>query len=90
MNEHPVISGKLIQGAKKAAFFTGLDWVKHQCKKKLGFIPFPGTLNLEITGADVQLLKNLNDSTWEELVPPDKNFVPQTSCLYLSVTSKGH
>ena len=74
MNNDSMITGKLIQGAKKAAFFTGLDWVKNQCREKLGFVPFPGTLNLEITTPGIRLLKDYTDEKWEELVPPDQTF----------------
>ncbi len=68
------ISGKVIQGAHKAAFFTGQDWVKLQCREKLGFIPFPGTLNLEIKLSVVERLEKMKDGIWQELVPPDQNF----------------
>jgi CTP-dependent riboflavin kinase len=74
MNKIPKISGKLIQGARKAAFFAGLSWVQQQCREKIGFIPFSGTLNLEIKGFEVELLKGIPDRFWEELIPEDKNF----------------
>lgn len=74
MNKIPKISGKLIQGAQKAAFFAGLPWVKQQCQKKIGFVPFPGTLNIEINSSQLKLLKNIADHFWEELIPPDDNF----------------
>ena len=73
-NKNPKISGKLIQGAQKAAFFTGLSWVQQQCLEKIGFVPFPGTLNLEIKRSDVELLKNISDRFWEELIPEDETF----------------
>jgi len=69
-----LISGKVIQGAQKAAVFTGLDWVKAQCREKLGFVPFPGTLNLEITSSVAECLENMADGIWEELVPPTQEF----------------
>ena len=74
MTDNSMILGKVIQGAQKAAFFTELDWVKMQCREKLGFIPFPGTLNLEIKTPAVEFLENMADMTWEELVPPDQKF----------------
>ena len=73
-NNPSKIAGKMIQGAQKAAFFTELDWVKLQCREKLGFVPFPGTLNLEITPPGIQCLENMSDKKWEELVPPDQTF----------------
>lgn len=74
MNDHLVISGKVVQGGQKAAFFTGLDWVKAQCYEKLGFIPFPGTLNLELDYSSVDTVKDLDNAAWKDLVPPDDNF----------------
>ncbi|CCK79738.1 MULTISPECIES: DUF120 domain-containing protein [Desulfobacula] len=69
-----MISGKVIQGAHKAAFFTELDWVKLQCREKIGFVPFPGTLNLELSLSEVERLEKFSEGIWEELVPPDQNF----------------
>ena len=48
MSKELRIQGKIVSGVRKAAFFTQLDWVQDQCREKLGFKPYPGTLNLEI------------------------------------------
>jgi CTP-dependent riboflavin kinase len=40
--------GRIVSGRKEAAFFTGLDWVVEQCRRKLAFVPWPGTLNLVV------------------------------------------
>ena len=45
-----------------------------QCAEKLGFIPFPGTLNLEIVADDLGLMTNLKNEKGMELLPPDQNF----------------
>ncbi len=74
MSDNPVISGRVIKGARKAQFFTELDWVKKQCLEKFGFIPFPGTLNLEVKRPLAEYLKDMRDEIWEELVPPDQTF----------------
>ena len=52
MNERYTLTGKIVSGARQAAFFTQLDWVLEQCRQKLGFKPYPGTLNLEIASPD--------------------------------------
>ena len=49
MGKDWVIKGKIISGVRKGAYFTPLDWVQTLCMKKLGFRPYPGTLNLEIS-----------------------------------------
>jgi CTP-dependent riboflavin kinase len=47
-----LLSGTVVSGARQAAFFTQLDWVRSQCLDRLGFEPFPGTLNLQISEQD--------------------------------------
>ncbi len=43
------LTGVIHSGAGKGAYFMQLDWVVRQCEDKLGFTPFPGTLNVHIT-----------------------------------------
>ena len=68
------VTGKILSGEKKGAFFTQLDWVQDQCQEKLGFKPFPGTLNLEIKPAKILPIEALLKKHGLELVPPDSNF----------------
>ena len=74
MNDKLTITGKIVSGEKKGAFFTQLDWVQNQCQEKLGFKPFPGTLNLEIEAAKIPHVEALLDKRGLELVPPDPKF----------------
>jgi CTP-dependent riboflavin kinase len=74
MNDNFQITGKIISGAKQGAFFTGLDWVQKQCLKKLGFAPWPGTLNLEIPMDHVAVIEELKATKGLELVSPDSNY----------------
>jgi CTP-dependent riboflavin kinase len=69
-----VLSGTVITGTKKAAFFTQLDWVKDQCAVKLGFEPYPGTMNILLKESCSQLMVEIRNSVGVNLVPPDKNF----------------
>ena len=48
MADRPVLKGKVVGGSRQAAFFTQIQWVQDQCAEKLGFAPFPGTLNVEL------------------------------------------
>ncbi len=73
-NKIPKIFGTLIQGAGKAAFFTDLFWIQQQCREKIGFVPFSGTLNLDIKRSDVEFIKNISNRFWKELTPEDKTF----------------
>ncbi len=73
MNDKLTVIGKIVSGEKKGAFFTQLDWVQEQCQKKLGFRPFPGTLNLEIEEEKIPLIETLLQKDGLALVPPDSN-----------------
>ena len=68
------LTGKVVTGAKQASLFTQLDWVMKQCAEKLGFIPFPGTLNLEIIADDLGLISELKNEIGVELLPPEPQF----------------
>ena len=68
------ISGKIISGAKQGAYFTQLDWVQIQCQQKLGFRPYPGTLNLEIATENAARLETGLVRKGIELVSPESNY----------------
>ena len=74
MKDHRKITGKIVRGVNQGAFFTQLDWVQEQCLQKLGFKPFPGTLNLEIAHENMRIIEALQAQEGIELVPPDSNF----------------
>ena len=74
MNDKMTITGRIVSGVKKGAFFTQLDWVQEQCQKKLGFKAYPGTLNLEIEEEKIPIVEALRQGGGIELIPPDTNF----------------
>ena len=43
-----ILIGKIISGKGEGAKFLKLPWVRTQIKEKLGFNPYPGTLNLKL------------------------------------------
>ena len=48
--------GTITSGLGKGAVFLSIDYYKDSIKEKLGFDPYPGTLNLEIgEGQQIQL-----------------------------------
>jgi len=71
MSKNCTLKGKVVSGAKKAAFFTQLDWVVAQCSEKLGFKPFPGTLNITILPESLLDVESIQEEKGIELVPPD-------------------
>lgn len=71
MSKNQILKGRVVSGAKKAAFFTQLDWVLKQCSEKLGFKPFPGTLNIELLPESLLDVESIQEEKGIELVPPD-------------------
>lgn len=69
-----IIAGKIIPGVKQGKFFTQLEWFQEQCADKLGFKPYPGTLNLEISGEYLPIVESLNREEGIELISPDPKF----------------
>ena len=77
------IKGKIFSGLGNGTFFTQLDWVEQQCLDKLGFTPFPGTLNLKIE-EDLEVVEKLRELEGIALVPPTAEFC-QAKCLPITV-----
>ena len=74
MAEDLVITGKIVSGAGEGAYFTRIEWVQQQCDEKLGFKPYPGTLNLEISEEFLPAVETLNRQKGIELISPDPKF----------------
>jgi CTP-dependent riboflavin kinase len=68
------IPGKILSGAGQGAYFTQLEWVRAQCLEKVGFAPWPGTLNLEIQMEHVAVIEEMRLKNGIELISPDDNF----------------
>ena len=68
------LTGTIVSGVGQAAFFTRLDWVQEQCEAKLGFRPYPGTLNIESDQESEALLGAIMDAEAIVLEPPDPQF----------------
>jgi len=68
------ISGIVQSGVGKGCFFTSVDWVVRQCKDKLGYTPFPGTLNVRVCDEDLPRLNQFLEKTDAAFVPSDASF----------------
>lgn len=68
------ICGKVFSGLGQGAYFTQLDWVREQCAAKLGFAPYPGTLNLRVANEELEALRRLRGGPRVVLEPPDARF----------------
>ena len=55
------IKGKIVSGTHKGSYFMSLEVYKDEFQEKLGFLPFPGTLNLEVSKQDAEAIFDLDD-----------------------------
>jgi CTP-dependent riboflavin kinase len=69
-----IIAGKIAGGAGEGAYFTQINWVQKQCQERLGFKPYPGTLNLEISREYLPIIESLNREVGIDLISPDPKF----------------
>jgi CTP-dependent riboflavin kinase len=74
MEEELIVTGKVVSGAGQGAYFTRIDWVLRQCAEKLGFKPYPGTLNLEISEQFLAIVASLEREEGIEFISPDPKF----------------
>ena len=54
-----VMSGKVFSGLSEGSYYMSLEGYRTQFKSKLGFDPYPGTLNLRIRKEDLDERKSL-------------------------------
>jgi riboflavin kinase len=76
-NEHEVnpflkrfqLNGTVFSGRGEGAIFITLPWVSAQIEEKLGFMPFPGTLNVKLTAGSVKTKEILENSGGIQIHP---------------------
>ena len=63
------LKGKVFSGVGEGRTFTSLGWARRQFREKVGFEPYPGTLNITLSedGEKARLLKSF---TGMEIEPP--------------------
>lgn len=65
------IEGTLCSGLGEGARFTQLAWAAREFREKLGFTPYPGTLNLMLSGpAGAAARSRLQQAAGIAIVPP--------------------
>lgn len=68
------LTGRIVSGGRRAAQFIQMDWVESQCVEKLGFRPYPGTLNIELLPENLPAFLMIQSNPGMELTPPDPSF----------------
>ncbi|MGC9553885.1 MAG: DUF120 domain-containing protein [Thermoplasmatota archaeon] len=56
-----VIRGRVVSGCGEGRYFVGRKEYVMQIEEALGFIPFPGTLNLQVESAHLTSFQRLKD-----------------------------
>jgi|APLak6261659120_1056016.scaffolds.fasta_scaffold76888_1 riboflavin kinase, archaea type len=65
------VEGELCSGLGEGAVFTRIDWVVREFREKLGYEPYPGTLNLSLSGeAWARIREQLQQAAGIAIVPP--------------------
>ena len=67
------IDGEVTTGLGKAAFFLSQEFYTREFEKNLGFVPFPGTLNVVVSDAHLDEINKIKNSC-ENLIKPDEGF----------------
>jgi len=65
------LKGKIFSGTGEGAKFMELPWVKRQMEEKLGFVPYPGTLNIKLSKDKVKLKNLLKRAKPIEILPAE-------------------
>jgi len=65
------LTGAVFSGCGEGRKFLELPWVKQQIKQKLGFTPYPGTLNVTLSEESVKRKKLLEKAHPIKVFPAD-------------------
>lgn len=67
------INGEVTTGLGKAAYFLSKDFYTKEFKKNLGFIPYPGTLNVIVSEQYLDEISQIKNNC-ENIIKPDTEF----------------
>ena len=66
-----MLKGKIFSGAGLGEKFLKLSWVKNQIQEKLGFNPYPGTLNILLSEKSLEFTNFLKNKNCTRIIPAD-------------------
>ncbi len=80
-----ILHGVLRDGKGDGGIFTQLGWVRKQFQEKLGFDPYPGTLNLQVKGdSSIAALRKRAGI----MIEPEAPGYCEAKCLNVTVNGK--
>jgi riboflavin kinase len=77
LTDRIIFKGKVVSGLGEGRYYTEQDGYTDQFKQKLGFVPYPGTLNVEIEYVErnkLRLLKNSKSIDIDEFKTKNRTF----------------
>jgi riboflavin kinase len=63
------LKGRIFSGKGEGAEFVNLSWARKQIEQKLGFTPYPGTLNIRLDEKNTEMKKALMNAAAAEILP---------------------
>ena len=70
-----LVTGVVFSDLGRAGAFLGIGWVRDAVRERVGFDPYPGTLNVRARGADVNRWEQVRRDGVKILLPsPDPGF----------------
>jgi riboflavin kinase len=82
------LTGIVFSDLGRAASFMALDWVQASLSDKLGYSPYPGTLNLRLeTESMIAAWREIQQSSGIEIGAPDAAFC-QARCFLVEIEGK--
>ena len=67
------IDGKVTTGLGKAAYFLSQEFYTKEFEKNLGFVPYPGTLNIIVEEEHLSKINEIKNNC-ENIIKPDTEF----------------
>ena len=67
------IDGEVTTGLGKAAYFLSQEFYTREFEKNLGFIPYPGTLNIIVSDDYLDEINEVKDNC-ENIIKPETEF----------------
>ena len=67
------IDGEVTTGLGKAAYFLSQEFYTKEFEKNLGFVPYPGTLNVVVDEQHLDEINKIKDEC-QNLIKPDTEF----------------
>ncbi|MEM1515107.1 MAG: DUF120 domain-containing protein [Candidatus Bathyarchaeia archaeon] len=71
-----IVRGLVSSGKGVGRVFTSLPWFKEHVRELLKFEPYPGTLNIVLSGKNAERLAEMLDKHTHFRVPPRNGYLP--------------